>query len=157
MRSPGRKRLFWIPFILSLAGSSCGGGSSPAGSTPSATPSPTAAQSIVIDHAGGTLCWGCASYRPVTTTRAGDIEVDLNWTYATNWLTLSISASPCDYWLSRSDACTTLAKSVWPQTTVASRTLVLPNAAAGTYVVVVGSIGPGEESYSYQVILTPTK
>jgi hypothetical protein len=152
MQSRGPGRLLWIPLTLSLAGPSCGGGSSPASSTPSPTPSPTAPQPVVVDQAGGTICWGCSRYRSVATTRAGDIRVELNWTYATNWLTVGIAASPCDY----SQECTWLVVSSWPQTPVPSRTLVLANAAAGTYVVVVHSIGPGEESYSYQVTLTPT-
>jgi hypothetical protein len=109
-------------------------------------------QRIVVDQAGGTICWGCSRYRSITTTRAGDIRVELNWTFATNWLTVAIAGSPCDY----SQECTWLAVSSWPHTEAASRTLVLANAAAATYVVVVHSIGPGEESYSYQVTLTPT-
>jgi len=147
-----RGHLLWIPFALSLAGLSCGGGTSPAAPTPSPAPSPTMPQRIVVDQAAGTICWGCSRYRSITTTRAGEIRVELNWTYATNWLTVSIAGSPCDY----SQECSWLAVSSWPQTAVASRTLVLANAVAGTYVVVVHSIGPGEESYSYQVTLTPT-
>jgi hypothetical protein len=152
MRSRRRGHLLFVPFALSLAGLSCGGGTSPAAPTPSSAPSPTVPQPIVVDQAAGTICWGCSRYRSITTTRAGEIRVELNWTYATNWLTVSIAGSPCDY----SQECSWLAVSSWPQTAVASRTLVLANAVAGTYVVVVHSIGPGEESYSYQVTLTPT-
>lgn len=151
MLSRGRRHLLWIPFTVSLAWLSCGGSTSPVASTPTPAPSPTAPPRVVVDQANGTICWGCSRYRPITTTRAGEIRVELNWTYAANWLTVSIAGPPCDY----GQECSWLVWSTWPQTDVPSRTLILANAAPGTYVVVVHSIGPGEESYSYQVTLTP--
>ena len=154
MRSPRRRRLLWILLTLSLAGPSCGGSASPAGSTPSPTPSPTAVHPIVVDQAGGTICWGCATYRPFTTTRNGTLTIDLRWTYPENWLMLSVTASPCSW---DTPDCTMLGGGyvVRQPGDPASRTVTMPNAAPGTYVVVVASLGPGQESYSYEVVLTP--
>jgi hypothetical protein len=67
---------------------------------------------------------------------------------------LSVTASPCS---SDMPKCTTLGGGyeIRPPGDPARRTVTMPNAAPGTYVVVVASLGPGQESYSYQVTLTP--
>jgi hypothetical protein len=67
---------------------------------------------------------------------------------------LSVTASPCGW---DTLNCTVLGGGyvIRQPGDPASRAVTMPNAAPGTYVVVVASLGPGQESYSYQVVLTP--
>jgi hypothetical protein len=146
---------FLLIALTVVVGYSCGSGSSPSAPTPSPTPRPSPVP-IVVDQTSGVVCWGCVNYRPFTITRPGTIEVRLTWTRPTTWLTVAIRTSACDGHVPPSPDCKDL---VWDSEpgAPARKTITLPNAAAGTYVVTVHCVQPGDESYSYQVILTPTE
>jgi len=137
--------------LVALAACYCCGGGSSSGH-PSAGSSP---QEVLVDQAGGSLCVPCTQSRPVTIARAGVLSVEVNWTYAANWITVQITPSPCDAEMLASRTCSILA---WSQgrPTVASSSIRLIDAKPGTYLVVVHNIGPSAESYQYQVTLTPT-
>lgn len=144
---------------LVVALTACGGGgSSPsAPSTPRPTPAPTPTTLVVRQNSFTGLDPDYLLVVPFTTTTRGDLEAVVDWTFATNDLDLILVAGtdPC------SDGnevdfrtCTILVAQIDP--TAKPERLRAPSLAAGTYTLYIGNHGPGEESLSYQILLTYT-
>lgn len=136
----------------------CGGGSSPsAPSTPRPTPAPTPTTLVVRQSSYTGLKPDFLLIVPFSTTTRGDLEAVADWTFATNNLDLFLVAgtNPCstpdgiDF-----SACSVLVAEVNPSTK--PERLRVPALAAGAYTLYIGNHGPGDESLSYQILLTYT-
>lgn len=146
-----------IAFIAAMV-AGCGGGSSPsAPSTPRPTPAPTPTTLVVRQSSFTGLDPDYLLVVPFTTTTRGDLEAVVDWTFATNDLDLILVAGtdPC----STGDeidfrTCSILAAQIDP--TAKPERLRVPSLAAGTYTLYIGNHGPGEESLSFQILLTYT-
>ncbi len=143
---------------VAVALTGCGGGSSPsAPSTPRPTPAPTPTTIVVRQNSFTGLDPDFLLVVPFTTTTRGDLEAVADWTFATNNLDLVLVAgtNPCstpdgiDF-----SVCSILFAEVNP--TTKPERLRAPSLAAGAYTLYIGNNGPGEESLSYQILLTYT-
>ena len=149
---PERRRAAAVPALLSalVLLPACGGSSnSPTPATPPTTAAPAPVQTIVAT--GGTFVPPrVAMLIPFETTATGTIDITVDWTFAANEIDL--------YLLTGSST-----PQQWPRCTFATfsesrefkpERLRFVGAFAGQYVLAIGNIGPGEESVSYQVVLT---
>jgi hypothetical protein len=88
-----------------------------------------------------------------TTDRAGTLDATIDYTYANSQILVWIARSTCTPSLFAVDQCEYLATSfAGPK----PRRVSVTGAAAGNYLLLVGNLGPQDESVSYQVVLTPT-
>lgn len=143
---------------------SCGGGDSgttPA--TPVATPTPAPVRSVVAqgnfsvsapdDH---------STYfvrRRLETTKAGTLEVTVDWTYASNTLWMYLAEGECtsDQFASNDCPGPACACKFAVESEVESpkpRVLAVASAAAGVRTLVVWNLGPREDACSHQAVLT---
>ena len=88
-----------------------------------------------------------------TTSRTGTIDVTVDYTYATNQIVVWIARGNCTADLFVADQCDYAASSFAGSK---PRKVSVTGAAAGTFTLLIGNAGPGDDSVSYQVILTPT-
>jgi hypothetical protein len=139
--------------VLSLAACGGGGGSGP--TTPIATPVPTPTPPVVVSQGTGSpLAAGYVGSVDVTTTRTGTLDVTVDWTDPANDLDVLLTRGACTFDQLAAYQCTILAYS--DSTTAKPEKMHAENAAAGTYSLFVDNVGPGDESVSFQVVLTPT-
>jgi hypothetical protein len=87
-----------------------------------------------------------------TTTRAGDLQIIVDWTFATNNLDLLLFRGECSPEQFAASECDIAA--VADSATAKPERVGLGNAPAGTYTIVVFNFGETEETISYQVLLT---
>lgn len=133
---------------------SCGG-SSTSTPTPTPTPQPTPPPPIVITQINRTLSPRYFFPNTITTPRAGTLSVQFAWTSAANRMSIGVATSSCTVEAYQQFSCSFLVQDATPSATP-TKTLSIANLAAGTYVVIVDNLGPGDESYNYVVTLTPT-
>ena len=89
----------------------------------------------------------------ITTSAAGTLEVDVDWTFATSTMALTLERSPCSFAQAYADQCTDVT-SVGPPAPKPGR-LIANNLAAGTYVFFIVNLNAtASESGNYQVYLT---
>lgn len=138
--------------VLSLA--ACGGGGGGGPTTPTATPLPTPTPPVVVLQGSDTLETGIVGWVPFTTTRVGNIEATVDWTFATNDVDVLVARGSCDADQLAAQQCPIVALSL--STTAKPEKVRTDSAAAGTYTLFVENTGPGDESVSFQVVLTPT-
>jgi hypothetical protein len=130
---------------------SCGGSSlSSPSPTPALPPGP-----IAIAEVNQALSAGQVYPNPILTPRLGTLELVLQWGHATNGMMVGIAVSPCTVEAFQNYNCNFVAEDRLASTSP-TKTLTVASLAAGTYVVIVYNWGPGAESYSYTVTLTPT-
>jgi hypothetical protein len=141
--------------LLAVALSACG--DVPAGPTPAPAPTPTPSPTpippqVVAERTGFFLEAGWIGWLPFPTSRAGSLEATVDWTYASNNLDVYLVKGECNYDQLYAGQCETLASSDSP--TAKPEKVRLESAPAGTYTIFVDNLGPGDESLSFQVILT---
>jgi hypothetical protein len=149
----GRTRIFVVAATTAVI-QACGG-SSPSNPTPAPTPQPTPAQPVLVSQISRTLQADYFFPNTITTSRTGTLTVQLNWTYPANRMVLGLATSACSIAAYQSYTCSFLVQDS-VQATTATKTITVPNLAAGSYVVIVDNYGPGDESYNYTATLTPT-
>ena len=137
---------------LAASLAACGGSSSPTAPTPTPVPTPPPPQ--VVAQGSDTLEAEFTGRLPFTTTRAGNVEATVDWTYATNDVDVALVQGDCSFEQAVAQQCTVLAISV--STTAKPEKITASNAAAGTYTLFIENTGPGDESVAFQVVLTPT-
>jgi hypothetical protein len=108
----------------------------------------------VAQQTGFSLEVGFVGFVSFTTTRTGTLEATVDWTYAANDLDVLVARGSCTLDQLLAQQCPILAYS--DSATAKPERVRAENAAAGTYTLFVENIGPGDESLSYQVVLTPT-
>ncbi|SRR5712691_10481296 len=148
----------WLTLVLP----GCGGGGGPTtSSTPTPVPGPVR---TLVTQGSATLLPPDANsthFRalPFTTSTKGTVEATVDWTFPTNTVWMFIATGSCSAeqfaLLACPDdpgcPCQFAARS--ETSTPKPRVLTVPDAAAGTYTLVVWNLGPREESFTYQVIL----
>jgi hypothetical protein len=103
---------------------------------------------------GVALKAGYFGWSPFTTTEQGTLDATMDWTVATNDLDLYLGQGSCNGDSFDTAQCPILAFS--ESSTAKPEEVRLENAAAGAYTVFVGNVGPGDETLSFQVVLTPS-
>ena len=148
----------WAPRLLSavllaalLPG--CDGGSGPDPVPSTAPPPPPAPVTTVLDEGGFSgVPPGNGIGGSFDTTRAGDLEVIVDWTFASNNMDLLLFRGECSPEQFLAEECDVA--DVADSPTAKPERVGLANAAAGTYTLVVFNFGETEETFSYQVLLT---
>jgi hypothetical protein len=133
-----------------LAG--CDGGSGP-DPVPSPTP-PPAVTTLIAEGSFSGLEPNGAAMAAFTTTRAGDLEVVVDWTFASNDLDVLLARGECTPEQLVALQCDVAALA--QGTTAKPERVSIVNAAAGTYTLFVLNLGATAESFSFQILLTTT-
>jgi hypothetical protein len=145
--------LFGAALVVSLA--ACGGSATDPDPVPTPTPVPTPPPPMVVASGGGQpLEVDFVGRVPFTTSRTGNLDATVDWTYGTNDLDVILTRGDCSFDQLMDMQCTVLVLS--ESETAKPEKVHADNAAAGTYTLFVANFGPGDESVSYQVVLTPT-
>lgn len=138
--------------LLGLLAACGGGGGNP---MPVTLPPPTPAPPTVVSQGSGPLALDfVAEVTPFTTTVTGTLDATVDWTFATNDVDLFLARGVCTPQLFLASLCNLAASSI--STTAKPERLRLTGVPPGTYTLMIGNIGPGDESVAWQVVLTPT-
>lgn len=139
---------------LALSLGACGGGKGPTDNPPP-TPVPTPTPPVLVASGNGFPLEAEFTGRvPFTTTRTGNLEATVDWTFAANDVDVLLTSGDCSFDQLIANQCTILTFSV--STTAKPERIRSDSAAAGAYTLFVENTGPGDESVSFQVVLTPT-
>lgn len=141
-----------LALALALVLPACGGGSSsPTQVTvpPPPTPQPIVRSTVV--QSGGSLPVDNLGRVAFTTSASGTLEVTVDWTFASNYIVVYVARGNCSFDQFVADQCpiATLSETMTPK----PRVLTVSGAAAGSYTVFVGNVGPTDESVAVQVVL----
>jgi len=141
---------------LATALTACGGGGGGGGGvTTASTPPPTPPPPVVVAQVQGfALEAGFTGRLPFTTSRAGAIEATVDWTYATNDVDVALVKGDCTFDQFEAGQCQILSFAISVSTK--PEKVRTDGAAAGAYTLFVENTGPGDESVSLQVVLTPS-
>jgi hypothetical protein len=141
-----------LAFAMALA--ACG--SKDTITTPTPTPTPTPPPAPVTLSRGDLTPQAHHFYDlPITTTVAGTLSVQVNWTFSSDVMLVAIASSSCTVAAFQGNACTFLVIDTGPSATP-SKTVTLPGAAVGSYMVIIDNRGPADESLNYVVALQPS-
>jgi hypothetical protein len=147
-----RKHSFAYGAVLSctLLLGACGSSSPTAPSAPP-TPAPAPPAPIVLAQGAGSLGAKVAFFRPLAIIKSGTLDLVVDWTFASNTVIVAVAKGECTLDQLQADKCTLL---------VATEDSAKPQrlhstASAGDYTLIIGNIGPQDESISFQAILTP--
>jgi hypothetical protein len=144
---------FAVLVTAALTLSACGS-NSPTGGTTTPTPTPTVTKTLVTEGGFNKLEAEFIGSLTFTTSRAGTISTNVDWTFSTNevWVAIAAGNDPCTNadGLFNPSQCTFL---VSDNTTAKPKALATSSQPAGTYTVYIRNIGPGTESASYQIFL----
>jgi hypothetical protein len=140
----------------SSSSTSCSSNPAGPGCTPSPSPSPVIVQAppVVVAQGSGSLGKRLLALIPFSTTVAGKIDVTVDWTFATDDVDVYLVRGACSFDQFVAGQCTMVSFS--ESTTAKPEKLSVPGAAAGSYVLLIGNLGPADESAAYQVVLTPS-
>lgn len=141
-----------VALVAMLA--ACGGDKVTAPSPPAPTPPPPPAPVVVSQGSGSLEAGFLARILPFTTTRAGTLDVTVDWTFASNDVDALITRGDCSFDQLMAMQCPILAFAV--STSAKPEKLTVSGAAAGTYTLFIENAGPTDESVAWQVVLTPS-
>lgn len=131
----------------------CSSNPAGAGCPPVTVATPTPHPSVLLDHGEGTLPARFVLIRPVATTETGAFDVTVDWTFGANDVDIYLARGNCSFDQFVADQCAIAAAS--ESTTAKPEKIRLANQPPGTYTLIVGNVGPGQESIAYQVVFTP--
>lgn len=83
---------------------------------------------------------------------AGTVEIQADWTFASNDIDIELSRPPCAFAEFYADSCSKVAEAV--SATQKPERLTAANVAAGTYVVYIYGVDITNESGNYQIYVT---
>jgi len=140
---------------LALSLTACGGSSDGPTPTPMVTPPPTPPPpQVVAEGTGLSLEAELIGRVPITTTRTGSLEATVDWTFAANDIDAALVRTNCSVDQFFAGACQVLTISA--STTAKPERIRVDSAAAGDYTLFIENTGPGDETLSFQVVLTPS-
>ena len=140
---------------LALSLTACGGSSDGPTPTPMVTPPPTPPPpQVVAEGTGLSLEAEFIGRVPITTTRTGSLEATVDWTFAANDIDVALVRTNCSVDQFFAGACQVLTISA--STTAKPERIRVDSAAAGDYTLFIENTGPGDETLSFQVVLTPS-
>lgn len=144
--------------VLPSCGSGGGGGgcaANPAGPGcgPSPSPSPTQV-TRVVSQGSGSLPAHFIGPVVFTTTAAGAVGIEVNWTFTTNDVDIFVTrgSDPCTLATFNDRSCGFIATE--ESVTMKPEKLTVAGLAAGTYTLYIANFGDTDESVAYQVTLT---
>lgn len=150
-KSANRKGRVLATALVALFAACGGDGGMTTPSVPTAAPAPPAP--VVVAQSSGSLPARYLAMIPFTTTQTGTIDVTVDWTFASNDVDVYLARGACSFEEFVALQCQLVAFS---ESTVAKpEKLSVPNAVAGGYTLLIGNLGPGDESVAFQVVLTP--
>ena len=141
--------LLLASFVALLSG--CGGDNPVNPSPPPPPPPPVPVTEVLVEGGGalGQLMLGSLSF---DTTKSGKLDVIVDWTYATNDVDVYLAKGICSFDQFIAAQCNMVAFS---ESTIAKpEKISASDMAPGAYTLLVGNIGPTEDSVSFQVLLT---
>lgn len=128
----------------------CGGNSVTAPPPPPPPPAPVT--TVIAEGSFNGLEPDAAVALALTTTRAGDLEFVVDWTFPTNDIGLLLFRGECSEEQFLAEQCDIA--DIADSTTAKPERVGIAGAPVGTYTLVVANLGDTEESFSYQVLLT---
>ena len=140
--------------LVAIGGILCCGSSSPSTPTLQPTPTPIPPPPIVVTQGSSAVRAKYFWEFPFSIAQAGTLKATVNWTFATNLMWTGIAPSSCTVAAYQAFTCNFLVFDTTPAPTP-TKVLTLPNLSPGSYVVLVDNRGPQDDSFSYQVILSP--
>ena len=147
----GRRPTPAVPAILLTATlvPGCGGSSDPPTQATPPTTTPGPVQTVVASGSTSIRARGVVLI-PFQITAAGTLDVTVDWTFPANEVDVYLAHGPCtpQQWPDCSYVTWSESRDFKPER------LRHVSGAPGAFVLDVGNIGPGEESISYQVVLT---
>ena len=145
-----------IAALLLVALVGCGGGGGGGGSsvTQSTSLAPTPAPPVVVHQGTGwTLEAATIGWTVFTTTKAGALDVSVDWTYASNDVDVLIARGTCNGDQLEANQCSILTYSI--SETAKPEKAHADSADAGTYTLFIENTGDRDDAVSFQVVLTP--
>jgi hypothetical protein len=129
----------------------CGGSDGP--TTPPTTTPPTTlpAPSVILQGSQSIEAFYLWAW-DFTTSRAGTIDITIDYTYTSNVILVWVARGTCTWEQFDAEQCTYAATSF---TGGKPRKVSVTGAAAGAYTLLVGNVGPDDDSIAFQVVLTP--
>jgi hypothetical protein len=154
LRPPAWALRLMCAAVLAALIPACGGGGSGPDPVPSTAPPPAPAPvtTVLGEGAFSGLAPDGAAGGTFTTPRAGDLEVIVDWTFASNDLDLLLFRGECSEEQFLADQCDLA--DVADSLTAKPERVGLAGAPAGAYTLVVINFGATEETFSYQILLT---
>jgi len=130
--------------------SACGDGPTKPIVDPSPSPRPPVTR-VIREGSGalGELVLGSLSF---DSPDRGTIDVIVDWTFATNDVDVYLAKGSCSFDQFINSQCNLVAFS--ESSFAKPEKISAPNAAAGGYTLLIGNIGPTDESVSFQILLT---
>lgn len=119
---------------------------------PPPPPSPTPVTTVIDEGSFSGLPPDTGVIGTFETTRAGDLEFIVDWTFATNDIGLLLYRGECTEEQFNADECDLA--DIADSPTAKPERVGIVGAPAGTYSLIVFNLGETEESFSYQVLLT---
>lgn len=119
--------------------------------SPTPTPPPPPVSTVVRSGSGSLPVLNLAPI-PFTTSATGRIDVTVDWTFATNDVDVYLARGACSFDQFVTNQCSIVTFS--ESATAKPEILTVSGAAAGGYVLLIGNLGPTDESVAFQVVLT---
>ena len=137
-----------------VALSACGESGSTTGSSSvvTTTPPPAPVKTVVTEGSIDSLPMNFASGRYFSTSATGTIDLTVDWTYTEDTIYVWLAKGQCTFEQFDAGTCNFLTSSLTRG--AKPRLLSVPSAAAGTYTLIIGNLGPRDEAAAYQVVLT---
>jgi hypothetical protein len=148
-----RRRAFLYLGAVALAASlvACGGDNGVPPTAPS-TPAPPPPPVVVSGATGLALEADVLARVVFEATRSGTLDATVDWTFPENDLDVGILGGNCSFEQFLGNQCPIVAISA---STTAKPERISGAVNAGTYTLFIENTGPGDETISYQVVLTP--
>jgi len=131
----------------------CGGSSNSPTPLPSAAPTPPPTVQTVVASGTGSVPARVLVLVPFATAAAGTLDVTVDWTFASNDVHIYLMTGSCasvDQFNARQCTVAVFSESAL----LKPERISIAGATAGGYTLGIGNVGPGDESVSFQVVLT---
>jgi len=151
----GKLKFFGLVVVAGVA-AGCGGGGGGSSTSPNPVATPTPAPTplpplVVAERTGWALPPDYIGWLPFPTSRAGILEATVDWTSEKNDLNVYLVKGDCNYDQLYAGQCQTLASA---ETNSKPEKLRYDSTQASTFTIFVDNVGPGDESLSFQVVLS---
>jgi hypothetical protein len=108
----------------------------------------------VVSEGSGSLEVDFIGRVPFTSSLPGRLDATVDWTFATNDVDAYLARGVCTFDQFFADECDLI--SLAQSATAKPERLSVASATLGSYTLFVDNLGPGDESLSWQVVLTPS-
>jgi hypothetical protein len=149
----GGPSLAAVGLVIALAACGDDGPATTPTTTPPATTPPTTLPAGITLIQGNELIPKRQLFiRDVKVEQAGRLEINVEYTFADNWILFWLTDRRCSRQIFEHDSCNYLTKSV---AGASPRTATVTSVKVGTYTFFVANDGPHDEQVKYRITLTP--